>query len=258
MQRDGSVTAVDWWRRKWEKRQWERWWWWKREACTSEGRREVRPEQESRSDMRHNASVRQMTMWATSSPNKLQPRAPALRRPWGVLVPVAPLTGGRVCVCHYGSRRGNTEETGCRWAGEQQEKKNGRKKSKSSHLDYWQAHLLAPAPWRAGRGLELHVLRGERAALDLDAGVAVLRQSQCCMIRYRDAAFGSSGSGQGGGMTLVWIFWRAASKTSQGVVVVVLLLWLAQSEQGFAVGRGQNGLCLVGCGLGGAADARVE
>ena len=48
-------------------------------------------------------------------------------------------------------------------------------------------------------------------------------------------------------MTLVWIFWRAASKTSQGVMVVLLvvLLWLAQSEQGFAVGRGHNGLCLV-------------
>ena len=70
----------------------------KRKACTSEGRREVRPEQESRSDMRHNASVRQMTMRATSSPNKLQPRAPALRRPWGVIVPVTPLTGAWVGV----------------------------------------------------------------------------------------------------------------------------------------------------------------
>jgi hypothetical protein len=46
----------------------------KRRLCMG-WRKGVRPQQASRSDVRHNTSVRQMTMQATSSPNKLPPRA---------------------------------------------------------------------------------------------------------------------------------------------------------------------------------------
>lgn len=215
MQRDSSVTAVEWWRRKWEKRQWERWWL-KRKACTSEGRREVRPEQESRSDMRHNASVRQMTMPTTSSPNKLQPRAPALRQPWGVIVPVAPLTDGR---------RGNMcMETG--WAGEQQEKKAETKKA--SRLTSITGRFIFLRPLRGELGVDWNCMcfagkgsPGSRCRCGCSPPKPILY-----WVRYSDAAFGSSSSGQGGGMTLVWIFWRAASKTSQGVVLLLLLLLL--------------------------------
>lgn len=61
-------------------------------------------------------------------------------------------------------------------------------------------------------------------------------------------------------MTLVWIFWRAASKTSQGVVVLVVLA-VASPERARVCRRTWTERAVLGVMWpwgGGAADARVE
>ncbi|EUC45413.1 hypothetical protein COCMIDRAFT_26436 [Bipolaris oryzae ATCC 44560] len=146
-----------------------------------------------------------------------------------------------------------------RWADEQQEKKTGSKKA--SRLTSITGKLIFLRPLRGELGDDWNCMcfAGKGSAGSRCGRGCCPPKPNTVWVRYSDAAFGSSSSsssssGQGGDMTLVWIFWRAASRTSQGivmvvvvVVVVVLLLWLAQSEQGFAAGRGQNGVCLGGC-----------
>lgn len=134
--------------------------------------------------MRHNASVRQMTMRATSSPNKLQPRAPALRRPWGVIVPVAPLTGAWVGVCATAAV--GEEKHGDRMQDGRENSKRRKKNRETKKKQVVSPQLLASSS-SCARSVESWAWTGiacasrGRAALDLDVGVAVLHQSQYCM-----------------------------------------------------------------------------
>lgn len=111
--------------------------------------------------MRHNTSVRQMTMRATSSPNKLHHDAWGHGRPW--VERVAPAS------CPGGCTSANAMPPVA-----------ARKERECAHLDDGMPHLLAPAPGRGAWGLHVFGARGQGGiAMDVCVCVYLLLVHGC-------------------------------------------------------------------------------